>query len=229
MSNLEFPVYPGEGSFVRLGVFGGTFNPIHFGHLRAAIEVWEAFCLDKILLIPSATPPHKTADQVANAEDRLQMVRLAVEGEPFLEASDIELARPGPSYTIQTLQYFQEQFGPESDIHFIVGQDAFSEITTWRSYEALFGTAHFIVMTRPGSKLGSVESFIHANISEAYQYDRTSNRYVHPEWCSIFCLRITHLDISASEIRERIRHGRSIHFLLPDAVEDYVEKRGLYR
>jgi nicotinate-nucleotide adenylyltransferase len=105
------------------------------------MEVQEAFNLDKLLLIPSANPPHKTAGQVADAEDRLEMVRLAVGGEPCLEASDVELARPGPSYTIQTLRYFQEQFGPESDIHFIVGQDAFSEITTWKSYRALFGTA----------------------------------------------------------------------------------------
>jgi nicotinate-nucleotide adenylyltransferase len=226
---LEFPVCPGKGLFVRLGLFGGTFNPIHFGHLRAAIEVREAFNLDKLLLIPSANPPHKIAGQVADAEDRLEMVRLAVEGEPFLEASEIELARPGPSYTIQTLRHFHERFGPESSIHFIVGQDAFSEITTWKSYKELFGTAHFIVMTRPGSKLGSIEDFIHTNISEAYQYDLTSNGYGHPEWCKIFCLDITHLDISASEIRERIRQGRSIRFLIPHAVEDFVVKKELYR
>lgn len=214
---------------MRLGLFGGTFNPIHIGHLRAAVEVREAFNLDKLLLIPSANPPHKTAGQVADAEDRLEMVRLAVGGEPCLEASDVELARPGPSYTIQTLRYFQEQFGPESDIHFIVGQDAFSEITTWKSYRALFGTAHFIVMTRPGSKLGSIEDFIHTNISGAYQYDPTSKRYNHPEWCTIFCLNITHLDISASEIRERIGQGRSIRFLVPHAVEDFIAEKGLYR
>jgi nicotinate-nucleotide adenylyltransferase len=214
---------------VRLGLFGGTFNPIHFGHLRAAIEVWEAFNLDKLLLIPSATPPHKTADQVANAEDRLEMVRLAVGRESFLEASDVELARPGPSYTIQTLRHFQEQFGPESDIRFIVGQDAFSEITTWKSYKALFGTAHFIVMTRPGSELSSIQAFIHTNVSEAYQYDPTANKYSHPEWCTIFCLNVTHLDISASEIRERIRQGRSIRFLVPHPVEDFITEKGLYR
>ena len=214
---------------MRLGLFGGTFNPIHFGHLRAAIEVRETFNLDKLLLIPSATPPHKTAEQVADAEDRLEMVRLAVGTEPFFEASDVELGRPGPSYTIQTLRHFQERFGSESDIHFIVGQDAFSEITTWKSYKQLFGTAHFIVMTRPGFESDRIGGFIHTNISETYEYDSPNNRYSHPEWCTIFCLNITHLDISASQIRKRIKGGRSIRFLVPQAVEDFVQEKGLYR
>jgi nicotinate-nucleotide adenylyltransferase len=214
---------------VRLGLFGGTFNPIHLGHLRAAVEVREAFNLDRLLLIPSAQPPHKMADHVANAEDRLEMVRLAVHGEPSLEVSDVELARPGLSYTIETLRYFQDRFGSESDIHFIVGQDAFSEITTWKSYQALFVTAHFIVMIRPSSKLRSLEDFIHTQISAEYQYEPTSNRYSHPRWRTIFCLDITHLDISATKIREWIRRGRSIRFLVPDAVQGFINKKGLYR
>ena len=214
---------------MRLGLFGGTFNPIHLGHLRAAVEVREAFNLDRLLLIPSAQPPHKMADHVANAEDRLEMVRLAVHGEPSLEASDVELTRLGLSYTIETLRYFQDRFGSESDIHFIVGQDAFSEITTWKSYQALFVTAHFIVMTRPNSKLRSLEDFIHTQISAEYQYEPTSNRYSHPRWRTIFCLDITHLDISATKIREWIRRGRSIRFLVPDAVQGFINKKGLYR
>jgi nicotinate-nucleotide adenylyltransferase len=214
---------------VRLGLFGGTFNPIHLGHLRAAVEVREAFNLDRLLLVPSAQPPHKMADHVANAEDRLEMVRLAVHGEPSLEASDVELTRLGLSYTIETLRYFQDRFGSESDIHFIVGQDAFSEITTWKSYQALFVTAHFIVMIRPSSKLRSLEDFIHTQISAEYQYEPTSNRYSHPRWRTIFCLDITHLDISATKIREWIRRGRSIRFLVPDAVQGFINKKGLYR
>jgi len=228
ISYFVFPVYLSQGVFVRIGLFGGTFNPIHIGHLRAAVEVREAFNLDKLLLIPSATPPHKSADRVADAEDRVEMVRLAIRGVSSLEVSDVELVRPGPSYTIETLLYFQDRFDPEGDIHFIVGQDAFSEITTWKSYKALFGTAHFIVMTRPGSNLASIEDFIHTHISEKYQYDSVSNRYSHPEWCMIFCLHITHLDISASEIRDRIRQGRSIRFLVPETVEGFIVNKGLY-
>jgi nicotinate-nucleotide adenylyltransferase len=181
------------------------------------------------LLIPSARPPHKKADQVASAEDRLEMVRLAAQGESSLEASDIELTRPGPSYTIETLRHFQDQIGDESKIHFIVGQDAFSEITTWKSYRALFATARFIVMTRPGSNPSQLEGFIQQEISTAYQFDAESNRYNHPDWHPVFCLDITHLDISASQIRERVREGQAIRFLVPAKVHDYIETKGLYR
>lgn len=214
---------------MRLGLFGGTFNPIHLGHLRAAVEVREVFNLDRLLLIPSAHPPHKVADHVANAEDRLEMVRLAIQDEPSLEISDVELARPGLSYTIETLRYFQEEFGSETDIHFIVGQDAFSEITTWKSYKALFVTAHFIVMTRPRPKLHSLEDFIHTQISSEYKFDPISNLYSHPRWCTIYCLNITHLDISATKIREWVRRGRSIRFLVPDVVQGFIDRKRLYR
>ena len=107
---------------MRLGLLGGTFNPIHLGHLRAGVEVREAFNLDRLVLIPSARPPHKTADHVASADDRLEMVRLAIQGEPFLEVSDEELTRPGLSYTIETLRHFQDQFGQGSEIYFVVGR-----------------------------------------------------------------------------------------------------------
>jgi nicotinate-nucleotide adenylyltransferase len=215
--------------FVRLGLFGGTFNPIHIGHLRAAVEVWEYFRLDKVLLIPSAHPPHKNTDDLASSEDRFEMVGLAIDGIPFLEASDVELARSGPSYTIETLKYFQGQYGSTSAIHFILGIDAFSEITTWKSHKRLFATAHFIVMARPGSRLKDLEGFILANISEEYQHDRSSNTFRHPSWCSIFSFDITHLDISATQTRARIKEGRSIRFLVPEAVEAFVKRKGLYR
>lgn len=214
---------------MRLGLFGGTFNPIHMGHLRAAVEVTEAFSLDRLLLIPSANPPHKSTDGMASARERLEMLRLAIEGVPFFEASDLELARTGPSYTIDTLRYFQNHFGRESTIHFVVGQDAFSEITTWKSFKQLFATAHFIVMARPGARLKSLEDFIRTNISKDYQYDGTSSLYSHPEWCSIFCHNVTHLDISATKIRECIQQGRSIRFLVPPQVEAFIKRKGLYR
>lgn len=214
---------------MRLGLFGGTFNPVHLGHLRAGVEVQEAFDLDRLLLIPSAHPPHKTPHQVADARDRLEMVRLAVRNEPFLEVSDVECTRPGASYTIETLRSFQDALGRESEIFFIVGQDAFSEITTWKSYRSLFSTAHFIVMTRPGSGLNSFQDFIHRHVSGAYEYDPDADRYVHPDWYGIFCRSVTHMDISASQIRELVSRGRSIRFLTPDSVVDYILRKGLYR
>jgi nicotinate-nucleotide adenylyltransferase len=214
---------------VRLGLFGGTFNPVHLGHLRAAVEVAEAFTLDKLLLIPSANPPHKTTENMADASKRLEMLRLAIEGVPAFEASDVELARKGPSYTIETLRYFQGHFGRERTIHFVVGQDAFSEITTWKSFRELFVTSHFIVMARPGSKLESLDRFIRAYISKDYQYDSRLHLYAHPEWCSIFRLDVTHLDISATMIREAVRRRRSIRFLVPPQVEEFIKRKGLYQ
>jgi nicotinate-nucleotide adenylyltransferase len=218
-----------RGSFVRIGLFGGTFNPIHLGHLRAAVEVRERFELDRLLLIPSSRPPHKVDHDLASAEDRLEMVRLAVEGVPSLEVSDVELARPGRSYTIETLHYFQDKSGPEGEIYFIIGHDAFSDITTWKSYKELFSAAHFIVMTRPGSSMASLEEFIHTKVSAGFQYDPAYNRYTHDRLCAICCVDITHLDISSTKIRDSIRKGRSVRFFVSDRVGDYIEKTGLYR
>jgi nicotinate-nucleotide adenylyltransferase len=214
---------------VRLGLFGGTFNPIHIGHLRAAVEVWETFALDKVIWIPSAHPPHKSADALASPQDRLEMVGLAIEGTSFFEPSDVEIARSGPSYTIETLKYFQKQYGAQSVIHFIVGIDAFLEITTWKSFEGLFSTAHFIVMARPGATAKSLESFILEHLSKEYRLDGSTNAFRHPRWCSIFYIDITRLDISATETRKRIRKGRSIRFLVPRAVEHFITRKGLYR
>ncbi|MBW2108499.1 MAG: nicotinate-nucleotide adenylyltransferase [Deltaproteobacteria bacterium] len=214
---------------MRLGLFGGTFNPIHIGHLRAAVEVWEAFRLDKVLLIPSAHPPHKDVGEVAGAEDRLAMVRLAVNEVPFLEASDVELNRHGPSYTIETLKHFRSRLPDGSALYFILGVDAFSEITTWKSYTQLFAVADFIVMTRPKAAIKDLESFINEHISGAYRYNEASRDFSHPELCRIHPFDITHLDISATDTRERIRQGRSIRFLVPNAVEALIKTKGLYR
>jgi nicotinate-nucleotide adenylyltransferase len=214
---------------VDLGLFGGTFNPIHLGHLRAAVEVQEAFDLDKILLIPSAVPPHKKAQEIAGAEERLEMVRLAVQDVPSLEASDVELGRPGPSYTVETLHHFQNKFGTHCVIYFIVGIDAFFEITTWRAYLQLFSLAHFIILARPGGRIDDLGAFILKHISREYEQDRTRKQYRHPEWRTIFSLHVTHMDISATQIRARIKEGRSVRFLVPPQVEDYIQKKGLYR
>lgn len=214
---------------MRLGLFGGTFNPIHIGHLRAAVEVWEAFRLDKVLLIPSAYPPHKDVRDVAGAEDRLAMVRLAVNGLPFLEASDVELNRRGPSYTIETLKHFKSRLPDGSVLYFMLGIDAFSEVTTWKSYTQLFEVADFIVMTRPRAAIKDLNAFIEEHISAAYRYDPVSRAFSHPELRPIHPFDITHLDISATDARNRIRRGHSIHFLVPDAVEGLIKARGLYR
>jgi nicotinate-nucleotide adenylyltransferase len=134
---------------MRLGLFGGTFDPIHIGHLRAALEVKQGFGLDRIVFIPAALPPHKKGDQVADAADRLKMVELGVSGYSGFSVSDAELQRSGPSYSIDTINHFKKSSEPDSEILFISGLDAFLEIDTWKSYRDLLRQIAFIVIARP--------------------------------------------------------------------------------
>jgi len=214
---------------VRYGLFGGTFNPIHFGHLRAAEEVWEAFKLDRVILIPSANPPHKDLYNIAPAKDRLEMARLAVERCDHLEVSDVEVARPGPSYSIETIKYFRKIYPGNSSIFFIIGLDAFLEITTWKSYQNIFLLSHFIVLARPGYVQYNLEEFLSKKISPKFTFNRKEKCFFHPEFLSIFYREITQLYISSTDIRSRIKEGRSIRFLVPREVENYVMEKGLYR
>ena len=165
----------------RIGLFGGTFNPIHRGHLQVIQEVMEAFSLDQIKLIPAALPPHKESGGVADAQDRLQMIRLAVANYPALTqtvtVSDVELKRPGPSYTIDTVRYFMQVLSENSRLFFILGLDAFHEIDTWKSYLDLFELVPFIVMARPGVyrhdgdlKWEILEKYLKSKISDAYRF-----------------------------------------------------------
>ena len=213
---------------MRLDLLGGTFNPIHLGHLRAAVEVREAFNLDKVFLIPSASPPHKDPKEIPAAEDRLEMVRLAVRNQPALEASAVELSRPGPSYTIDTLQWFHHRFGPDCSVHFIIGFDAFSEIATWKDYQALFATARFIVTARSGTQLQDLQGIIDTHVSPAYEYDQADRTFRHPDWLPISSTAVTRFDISGTQIRNCIAARRSIAFLVPRSVADYIYGRKLY-
>ncbi len=132
----------------RIGIFGGTFNPIHMGHLRTVWEVHCGFGLDETILIPSAAPPHKPAEGVIDAGDRLEMVRLAISGYDEFTVSDVELKRPGPSYTIDTVRHFKSVYPEDADFHLIIGLDAILEIDTWKSYRDIFRLIPFIVMMR---------------------------------------------------------------------------------
>jgi nicotinate-nucleotide adenylyltransferase len=134
---------------MRVGLFGGTFNPIHFGHLRAALEVKEGFGLDQVFLIPAAVPPHKGRTGVAPAEDRLRMIELAVEGDSGLMVSDVEIKRSGPSFTIDTARYFRQSLAEDTDIFLVMGLDAFLEIDTWKSFRDLLALVPVIVLSRP--------------------------------------------------------------------------------
>ncbi len=213
---------------MRLGLLGGTFNPIHFGHLRAAEEIRENIDLDRITFIPSALPPHKKVEPPITAADRLEMARRAVADHPFFEVSEVEIKRPRLSYTVETLRYFQESVGAGTELFFIVGMDAFLEINTWKSYKELFRLSHFVVLTRPGSP-DALKKFLTEHISSGYRHDPERKRYLHPELRAVFFQNVTPLDISSTKIRALVHEGRSIRYLTPRIVEEYIINKGIYK
>jgi nicotinate-nucleotide adenylyltransferase len=213
---------------MRLGLFGGTFNPIHIGHLRAAEEIREKIGLDRVVFIPSAIPPHKNIPLPITASDRLEMVRRAVADNPFFEVSEVEIQRQGPSYTVETLQYFREKRGPQTELFFIIGMDAFLEINTWKSYGELFELSHFVVLARPGSP-HALGEFLAGHISSGYQHDPVKKRYCHQELRTVYFRDVTSLDISSTGIRGLVNRGSSIRYLVPKTVAEYIISKGKYR
>ncbi len=220
---------------MRIGLFGGTYNPIHLGHLRAAVEVQEGFSLDEIYLIPCAIPPHTKSGHVAGAQERYEMARIATVNTPGFLASDVELKRSGPSYTIDTVLYFKSVLPKDTKLYFILGLDAFLEIDTWKSYMDLFPLIPFIILTRPyaghidpGLRQQKIEDFIKSRISAGYKYDSSQSGFIHLEMEPVFLFDVTPLEISSSAIRSLIKRGRSIRFLVPDDVIDFIKTKRLY-
>ena len=211
-----------------IGVFGGTFNPIHLGHLRAAEEVRERVGLDEIRLVPAAVPPHKDEGALASARDRLRMVELAIAGVAGFRASACELERPGPSYSVDTLRAFRREIGARRLV-FILGFDAFQELHTWKDYAEIFAVSDVVVVTRPPcpAKLSLTQFPLAAR--EAFRYDPVSESFPHASGHVLTFQRITALDISAATIRAHVAARRSIRFLVPPAVEAYIIERALYR
>lgn len=217
---------------MRIGLFGGTFNPIHFGHIRVAREIKETFALDRIYMIPAAIPPHKAGPEIADARDRLQMTRLAVSDLNGFHVSDVELTRSGPSYTVDTINYFLREFSRETTSFLLLGMDAFLEIDTWRAYTDLFAKVPFIVMSRPGTEQPEpdrLEQYIRNNISKQYRYRAGENCFVHPDRQAIYFVAVTPYNISSTRIREMIRREMPVSGLVPEAIERYIQRKGLYR
>ncbi|MBI9082086.1 MAG: nicotinate (nicotinamide) nucleotide adenylyltransferase [Desulfobacterales bacterium] len=221
---------------MRIGLFGGTFNPIHLGHLKTIGEVRDAFSLDQVVLIPAAIPPHKPARDMAGTEDRMAMVRLAAAGRQGLAACDVEIQREGVSYSIDTVDHFQRTQAPETELFFIVGVDAFLEIDTWKAHDKLLERLPFIVMTRPDAGRLDLDGqhealgvFLHDRLSGGYRYDPARKAFVHNRKQPLYVLEVTPVDISSTRIRDRIRKGRPISDLVPGSVHDYIHQRGLYQ
>lgn len=212
----------------KIGIIGGTFNPIHMGHLRSAEEVREAFKLKMVIFIPSASPPHKEKGTIIDARHRYHMVRRTVAKNPHFAVSDVEIKRKGTSYTIDTLRYMRKKGGEEIKIYFILGIDAFLEIDTWKEFKELFGLADFVVTNRPDPESLNQKLKIPGELKDAFE-TTDEDIFIHTSGHRIYYQDISALDISSSNIREMIRSGKSIRYLVTDPVKKYIEKRGLYR
>lgn len=220
---------------MRIGLFGGTFNPVHFGHLRTVLEVRERFDLDRVYLIPSAIPPHKSEAGIASPSDRLEMIRMAVANDSEFVVSNVELMRTGPSYTIDTLSFFGNELPISDQLFLIVGLDAFLEIHTWKDFRGILTRIPLIVMGRPGAfgcgQPGDVSLAVAdylEGLAPGYRYDREKSVFVHHGFQPVYLIGVTSLDISSSAIRSLVRSGRSIRFLVPETVSEFISIKGLY-
>ena len=211
----------------RIGLFGGTFNPIHIGHLRSAEEVREAQGLDRVLFIPSATPPHKRADGLVSAAHRLAMVRLAIAGNPRFHVSRVEIERRGPSFSVDTLHALRTRL-PRARFTFILGIDAFREIATLKSYRSLFALCDMVVTSRPPVHAAALRTALPVAARSEFCYRAASRTLEHRTGNKIVFQRLSDLDISASALRGRLQHGLSIRYLVPASVERYIARHGLY-
>jgi nicotinate-nucleotide adenylyltransferase len=209
----------------RIGVLGGTFDPLHLGHLRAAEVVKDALALERVLFVPAATPPHKALPPVTAPEHRLGMLERALSGEAFFEVSRLELDRGGRSYSIDTLEELAAG-SKDSRFFFVTGTDAFSEIRTWKSWQKLLTEHWFVVHERPGFPIEAP----HDALPEGF-YSRVLEDSELPPGREprVLFLRRPMLQISSTEIRRSVRANRSIRFLVPDAVAAYIRENRLYR
>lgn len=189
---------------MRIGVFGGTFDPPHHGHLIVAADVHAALALDRVVLVPSAVPPHKRETVQAPAGTRLEMVRAAVRGDERFEVDDLELRRPGPSYTVDTLRALRDRC-PGAELFFVVGADNVKELGSWREPEEVVRLARIVAVARGCESIDADAPF------------------------PLLSVPVTRVEISATDVRRRVAEGRSIRYLVPDAVRSIVAREGLYR
>jgi nicotinate-nucleotide adenylyltransferase len=214
---------------MRWGLFGGTFDPIHVGHLRCAEEIREIFNLNRIIFVPAAQPPHKLHGEITAFYHREQMVKLAIESNPSFSFSDVENKRAGTSYSVETVAHILESPIENLELYFIVGQDAFHAIRTWKEWEKLLIMCHFVVMTRPGYENIGLDRILTPAFAEQFTYLPDDDGFKGPTGYSIYFRTVTFLDIASSQVRQRAKEDRSITYLTPDAVRHYIIANGLYR
>ena len=213
----------------RIGILGGTFDPIHVGHVETAIAARRALTLDRVLLMPSGAPPHRHQQPAASRFHRFAMVALAVNGAAPLAASDLEIGESGPSYTFDTLARLHAQGLGASQIFFITGADAFAEIETWRRYPDVLDMAHFVVVSRPGYPATKVSAALPA-LADRFQDTATaaSGSTAISSQLEILVLDARTPEVSSTDIRRRLAAGESIDGLVPDPVKTYIAQHDLY-
>ncbi len=205
------------GMATRIGLFGGSFDPIHHGHLIVARAVAERHGLDRVLFLPSASPPHKAVDGLTAADHRAEMVRIAIADEPLFEFSDADLSCEGPSYTIDTVSRFREKFGDATVLYWLIGGDWLGVIPTWHRATALIDSCEIITAVRPGWNGADWDT-----LSETIGVDRAAR-------LRRGITETPRIEISSTDIRRRVVEGRSIRFLTPERVSAYIEANELYR
>lgn len=201
----------------RIGLLGGTFNPVHTGHLILAERAREELRLDRMGLLPSGIPPHKSGPGLAPSEHRLAMVNLAVEGNPGLACVDLEIRRAGTTYTVDTLRELHAG-DPARTIVFLIGADSVPELPSWREYEQVLELAEIVTLRRPGFEDDDIFERIASKIRPDLIAELRERRLDTPE-----------IDISSTEIRRRVAQGKSIRYLVPEPVREYIDREGLYR
>lgn len=211
---------------MKFGIMGGTFDPIHLGHLRIAEEICHDLDLEKVYLIPGSLPPHKDMEPITPFDDRLAMVKIAAQDSPCLEVLDLEGRRQGFSYTIETLKEIHRVFKPDPELFFILGTDAFLEITTWKEYTDLFKYTNFVVIKRPGYSDEKMESFV-LSLGVGFE-KRDDNCFINSAGNLLINRKATLMDISSTSIRDMIDGGISIRFLVTEPVRLYIIKKRLY-
>lgn len=209
---------------MKTGIFGGTFNPPHLGHLRLAEEVSEVFGLSKITFVPCHQPPHKTAIVIPSSVDRFEMTTLACAGNSKFDVSDIELKFSAPSYTVNTLRQMKSKTVDE--LYFIMGSDSLSEIGTWKDFENLFSLANYVIVERPGLKFDEAWEKVPDSLRK--QFAKKGDHFTHSNGTLLIPSEITGLNISSTQIRKLLRQGATARYLTPEPVLCYIRKNHLY-
>ncbi len=211
---------------MRVGIFGGTFNPIHLGHLITAEALREDFSLDRVLFVPSARPPHKPSPDLIGTEHRLSMVRRAIAGNPAFELSTIEAERQGASYSVKTIEALLQSLEQGTELYFLLGIDAFLDLATWHQPERLLRLCHFIINSRPGFSFSDAYPVLIDTFG--IPVEQGAGKTALPGGHTLFFAEVPPLGISSTRIRSHIEQCRSVKYLLPEPVESYIISHHLY-